>query len=172
MTSSKGHHERGSALGAGTVGAATAVGGATYGADKHILSETHRQPNNHSLATGQSPTTTVTASANSQGGVDATPEGGSHHYGRDAAIVGGVGASGVAAYQSSEHKHDKDLTEDEREVKKQQKHVEKEEKHEHHHEKGSPKERKGSILSFLRKYLSSLLAWFGSMCFEVNVRKD
>jgi hypothetical protein len=72
-----------------------------------------------------------------------------HHYGRDAGIAGGVGA---AAYEADKHhKHDKDLTASEREVKKEHKHELKEEKRE---EKREHKDSKGGPLSFLRKPLT------------------
>lgn len=65
-----------------------------------------------------------------------------HHYGKDAAVAGGVGG---AAYEADKHhKHDKDLTAAEREQKREHKHELKEEKREH-------KESKGGLLSFLRK---------------------
>jgi len=65
-----------------------------------------------------------------------------HHYGKDAAVAGGVGG---AAYEADKHhKHDKDLTVAEKEQKREHKHELKEEKREH-------KESKGGLLSFLRK---------------------
>jgi hypothetical protein len=66
-----------------------------------------------------------------------------HHYGRDAAVAGGVGG---AAYEADKHHaHDKDLTNSEREQKREHKHEIKDEKKGH-------KEHKG-LFSFLRKYL-------------------
>jgi hypothetical protein len=55
-----------------------------------------------------------------------------HHLGRDAAVAGGAGG---AAYEYEHHKHDKDLTQAERDAKKQHKHDLKEEKKHHHDEK-------------------------------------
>lgn len=67
-----------------------------------------------------------------------------HHYGRDAAVAGGVGG---AAYEADKHhKHDKDLSAAEKEQKKQHKHEVKEEKKEH---------KSGGLFGFLRKSCSS-----------------
>lgn len=61
-----------------------------------------------------------------------TTETSTHHLGRDAAVVSGVGGAAYAA--EHQHKHDKDLSEAEHEAKRQQKHTEKEARKEHHHE--------------------------------------
>jgi hypothetical protein len=56
-----------------------------------------------------------------------------HHVGRDAALAGGAGG---AAYEAEKHhKHDKDLTQAERDAKKEHKHELKEEKKHHAAEK-------------------------------------
>lgn len=120
------------AIAAGVAGAEAGA----YAADKHIKS---------SNTSDAAPLSARPAETNTIGT-------GNHHRGRDAAVAGGAGAAGVAAYQANQHKHDKDLTEAEREAKKQQKHAEKEAKKGHHHEKhGEEKEHKGSALSSLRQ---------------------
>jgi len=105
-----------------------------------------------------------------------TPENNSredHHYGRDAAIAGGVGG---AAYEAEKHhKHDKDLTQAERDAKKEHKHEVKEAKKEHKHEakeekkehkheakeeKKEHKDSKGGLFSFLREYHRVSPPWY------------
>ncbi|KAE9370104.1 hypothetical protein N431DRAFT_492275 [Stipitochalara longipes BDJ] len=132
--------------------AAGAVGGAAYEADKHHReheSNTLAHPS-HSAATGQSTTTTTT---NPQSSVVDSNTSKDHHYGRDAAVAGGVGG---AAYEAEKHhKHDKDLTQAERDAKKEQKHEAKEAKKEHKHEareeKKEHKDSKGGLLGFLHR---------------------
>jgi len=140
------------------------VGGAAYEADKHHRKNELREPNTLSnignpAVTGQ-PTTTTTAGPHSSGIANkADPTADSdhpkeHHYGRDAAIAGGVG--GVAYEADKHHKHDKDLTQSERDAKKEHKHELKEEKKEH-------KENKGGLLGFLRKHPSITRLWLPSL---------
>ncbi|KAN0106804.1 hypothetical protein V8E51_009680 [Hyaloscypha variabilis] len=121
--------------------AAGVVGGAAYEADKHHReheSNTLAQPS-HLGATGQSTTTTTT---NPQSSLADSSTSKDHHYGRDAAVAGGVGG---AAYEAEKHhKHDKDLTQAERDAKKEHKHEVKEAKKEH-------KESKGGLLGFLHR---------------------
>lgn len=60
-------------------------------------------------------------------------EGSRHHAGRDAALGAGVGGAAYAA--AEHHKHDKDLTQAERDAKREHKHDLKEEKKLHHDQK-------------------------------------
>lgn len=75
------------------------------------------------------------------------------HIGGDAAVAGGL--VGAAYGFGEHHKHDKDLTQAERDAKKEHKHELKEEKKER---KGS----KGSILGFLREYIDNEPSWYFS----------
>jgi hypothetical protein len=132
------------------------VGGAAYEADKHHRKNQLNDPNTlgntrDSTITGQPTTTsgaTTTAgphSSNLANKADPTVDSDrskDHHYGRDAAIAGGVGG---AAYEADKHhKHDKDLTQAERDTKKEHKHELKEEKKDH----------KGGLFGFLRMFPS------------------
>jgi hypothetical protein len=141
-TDGKSHH-----LGRDTV-VAGGVGAAAYEADKHHRKDEIAQP-----TAGQStihPSTTTTGPRSSAVGADTSKD---HHYGRDAAVAGGVGG---AAYEAEKHhKHDKDLTQAERDAKKEHKHELKEEKKHKHEEK----EKKGGLLGFLREYQSTCLGW-------------
>jgi len=129
--------------------AAGVVGGTAYEADEHHReheSNTLAQPS-HSTATRQPTTTTTTNPQSSLGESNNSKD---HHYGRDAAIAGGVG--GTAYEAEKHHKHDKDLTQAERDAKKEQKHEAKEAKKEHKHEaKEEKRESKGGLLGFLRE---------------------
>ncbi len=61
-----------------------------------------------------------------------------------------AGGAGAVAYEAEKHhKHDKDLSQTEKEAKKEHKREEKEAKKEHKHEE--KEEKKGGLLSFLRK---------------------
>ena len=123
------------------------VGGAAYEADKHhnhghsghsTTGNTTAGPHSSDLANKADPTVDSDRSKD-------------HHYGRDAAVAGGVGG---AAYEADKHhKHDKDLTQAERDAKREHKHELKEEKKEH-------KSSKGGLLSFLRKPLPTIYAHF------------
>jgi hypothetical protein len=77
-----------------------------------------------------------------------------HHYGRDAAIAGGVGGASYAA--DKHHDNEKDLKRAEKEHEKEVKHAEKQhEKDVKQAEKDAKKdekrEHKGDLLSFLRE---------------------
>jgi hypothetical protein len=73
-----------------------------------------------------------------------------HHYGRDAAVAGGVGG---AAYEAEKHhKRDKDLVAAEKEQKREHKQEIKEEKREKHDQKDH---KSGGLFSFLRTFLQS-----------------
>lgn len=125
------------------------LGGAAYEAEKH-----HGKHDTHQTSQlGQSGATAT--SGNTYPSHDTTTGSKDHHYGRDAAVAGGVGG---AAYEADKHhKHDKDLTQAERDAKKQHKHDEKEAKKEHkHEEKEAKKDHKGGLFSFLRKFLISM----------------
>jgi hypothetical protein len=125
-TDPQGHH-----LGRDTA-VAGGVGAAAYEADKH-----HREHEGTQPTTGHSTNypSTATGPQSSTVGGDTSKD---HHYGRDAAVAGGVGE---AAYEAEkQHKHDKDLTQAERDAKKEHKHELKEEKKHHHEEKEAQKD--------------------------------
>jgi hypothetical protein len=148
-SSSKDHHYGRDAAVAG------GVGGAAYEANKHLHSNNARNPTEPrepgtSAITGQPSTTTQAQSSNIGTRADPTAQNSSskdHHYGRDATLAGGAGA--VAYEADKHHKHDKDLSQLEKEAKKEHKREEKEAKKEHKHEE--KEEKKGGFLSFLHR---------------------
>jgi hypothetical protein len=140
------HHYGRDAAGAG------AIGGAAYEADKH-----HRDHQTGSGLTGTTAGNTTTAgphSSNLANRADPTVDSDrskDHHYGRDAA---GAGVVGGAAYEAeNHHKHDKDLSAQEKEDRKIAKLEAKEDKKE---AKAEKKEHKG-LFSFLRESTPSQL---------------
>jgi hypothetical protein len=145
-TDGKSHHLGRDAAVAGGAGAAA------YEADKHHrkneLDEPDTLTNPSHTVTSQSTAATTTGPQSSAVGADTSRD---HHDGRDAAVAGGVGR---AAYEAEKHhKHDKDLTQAERDAKKEHKHELKEEKKHKHEEK----EKKGGLLGFLREYHATFL---------------
>lgn len=146
------------------------VGGAAYEAEKHHRKNESNEPSSlsnppRSSTIGQSTTVTGTSATGSQPSSAEDKTSKDHHYGRDAAVAGGVGG---ATYEAEKHhKHDKDFTQAEKDAKKEHKHEVneakkehkyevKEEKKEHKHEakeeKKEHKESKGGLLGFLRKH--------------------
>jgi len=129
------------------------TGAAAYGAGSHHDSSRESGPSH----LGQSGTTTGTGSNLTSGtttgrtsgvtGQHDSTLGGSHdkdhHYGRDAAVAGGVGG---AAYEADKHHKD---TKTEHQAEKDHKHAVKEAEKDHKHEE--KKEHKHGILSFLHR---------------------
>lgn len=140
------HYGRDAALVGGT-------GAAAYGAGSHHDSSREGAPSH----LGQSSTTSGTGSNLPSGattgrtsgvtGQQDSTLGGSHdkdhHYGRDAAVAGGVGG---AAYEADKHHKD---TKTEHQAEKDHKHAVKEAEKDHKHEE--KKEHKHGILSFLHR---------------------
>ena len=76
-------------------------------------------------ATGQSTAATTTTTSGASSSIPDTNTSKDHHYGKDALVAGGVGR---AAYEvEKHHKHDRDLTQAEKDAKKEHKHDVKEE---------------------------------------------
>ena len=132
------------------------VGGAGYEAGKHHHNDnTTAGPHSSNVANRADPTVDSDRSKD-------------HHYGKDAAVAGGVGG---AAYGADKHHHDKNLQKIEhsrekdleREAKKEHKHEVKEDKHAHKDHKDS----KGGLLSFLRKCPASFQTL---MIMLINIR--
>ncbi|KAE8446283.1 hypothetical protein EG329_012369 [Mollisiaceae sp. DMI_Dod_QoI] len=151
-----GHHYGREAAVVGGVGAA---GTAAYEDEKHHSGKHQTQDPNQlgkpgaSAITGNPyPAKDATTTGNVAHKGDPTTDSErskDHHYGRDAAVAGGVGG---AAYEADKYKHDKDLTQAERDAKKQQKHDQKEFKKEHkHEEKETHKDSKGGLFGFLHR---------------------
>ena len=123
------------------------VGGAAYEADKHHNKHPgHDQQYNYNTSgtpSGVAPLGSSNIATDQQQSSLPDRSANQHHYGRDAAVSGGVGG---AAYEADKHHtHDKDLTAAEKEQKKELKHEHKEEKREHKHEE--KEEHKPSLLS-------------------------
>ena len=118
-TSSGHHYGRDAAVAGG-------VGGAAYEAEKHHGKHDNQQtsklgqPGASAISGNTNPARDATTTSNVAHRGDPTTDSErskDHHYGRDAAVAGGVGG---AAYEADKHhKHDKDLSQAERDAKKQ-----------------------------------------------------
>jgi hypothetical protein len=125
------------------------VGGAACGAETYHQKNEINEPSASTLAntshtaTGQSTAATTTAAPGASSSIPDTNTSEDHHYGKDAVVAGGVGG---AAYEAEKHqKHDRDLTQAEKDAKKEHKHDVKE-------AKKKREDSKGGILGFLREY--------------------
>jgi len=123
-----------------------ALGGAAYGPETYHQKNEANEPSASTLAnpshtaTGQSTAATTTATPGASSSIPGTNTSKDHHYGKDAVVAGG------AAYEAEKHhKHDRDLTQAEKDAKKEHKHDVKEAKKER-------EDSKGGLLGFLREY--------------------
>jgi hypothetical protein len=164
------HYGRDAALAGGAAG----IGGAGYAAGKyHDGTRDNVDPTSYGAHSGNSathPTDTITSHSTTDQSRSSTNDTG-HHYGRDAAVVGGAAGVGGAAYEADQHHQHRELEKelekqhkhDEKAIHKDQKHAEKEAKklrdkeskhHDTHDEHGHrEKDNKGGLLSFMSKFL-------------------
>lgn len=150
-TSGDHHYGRDAAIAGG-------VGGAAYRAETHHQKNEMNEPSASTLAnpsrtaTGQSTAATTTTTSGASSSIPDTNTSKDHHYGKDAVVAGGVGR---AAYEvEKHHKHDRDLTQAEKDAKKEHKHDVKEAKKELENGAKKKKERedsKGGLLGFLHR---------------------
>jgi hypothetical protein len=138
-TSGDHHYGRDAAIAGG-------VGGAAYGPETYHQKNEVNEPSASTLAnpshtaTGQSTAATTTATPGASSSIPDTNTSKDHHHGKDAVVAGG------AAYEAEKHhKHDRDLTQAEKDAKKEHKHDVKEAKKER-------EDSKGGLLGFLREY--------------------
>ncbi|GAB7348838.1 hypothetical protein MBLNU459_g7547t1 [Dothideomycetes sp. NU459] len=126
------HYGRDAAL----AGGAGAVGTGAYEAEKHHHQHGATGQNTSGYGSSNQPTSSQVNTHGATSGVAGVEQPREHHYGRDAAVAGGVGAAGAGAY---EHESRKDEKVAEKAARKEEKREEKEEKK---YEKEARKEEK------------------------------
>ncbi|KAI9051364.1 hypothetical protein LZ554_004411 [Drepanopeziza brunnea f. sp. 'monogermtubi'] len=75
-----------------------------------------------------------------------------HHYGRDAAVAGGVAGAGAGAYEADRYSHEKDLEKAQREAEKEHKAFKQAEKDYKHAEKQAEKDHKAAEKQAEKEY--------------------
>ncbi|KAK2629199.1 hypothetical protein QTJ16_000019 [Diplocarpon rosae] len=129
------------------------VGTAAYAAGHHSssaggVSEPSQveQQGSSTIRGPQHPSVTTTTQPSA---ADPTADRSQHHYGRDAAVAGGVGG---AAYEATKHSTEKDIARAQKETEKEHRHDLKEAEKDHKHaQKHEEKEKKHGFLSFLHR---------------------
>jgi hypothetical protein len=163
-TSGGRHYGRDAAIAGG-------VGGAACRAETHHQKNEINEPSARTLANpshtaiGQSTAATTTTTPWASSSIPDTNASKDHHYGKDAVVSGGVG---LAAYEvEMHHKHDRDLTQAEKDAKKEHKHDVKEAKKKLENEvKKEKKEREDS-----KGWSFRFPPWvFSASCFSLRFR--